>query len=278
MTSGCDIRISVITVSFNAEATISDTMQSVFDQELPPGVSLDYIVIDGASRDGTVERVREFEEKVRASGRGDFSFRWKSEPDKGLYDAMNKGIAMAEGEYIGILNADDMMDSPGSVAAVAAAARPDIDVLFADIRFVSSSAKYATLSAERTFRYVCPKNWKPWKLSWGFTPPHPGLYIRKSAYDKWGAYLVGYEISSDDEIIVRLVRRNGAKAAYLPKCLVAMRLGGKSTRSLGNILLQNREFVEMNRANGYFCCLPMMLPKMFIKLLEIIRPRLSRRK
>lgn len=270
------MKISVITVSFNAGATISDAMQSVWDQRLPAGVQLDYLVIDGVSKDDTLEKVKAFAAKVAASGRRDFSFRWISEPDKGLYDAMNKGIGMAEGEVIGILNADDMMDSRETIAAVAAAADPSVGVLFADVRFVAQTARYDTLGQTETYRYICPKRWKPWKLSWGLTPPHPGLYIRKAAYEKWGAYLTGYEISSDDEIIVRLVRRCGERAKYLPKCLVAMRLGGKSTRGWRNIILQNREFVEMNKANGYWCCLPMMMPKMALKVLEILKPKVRR--
>ena len=113
------MKISLITVSFNAEATIADAMESVWRQKFPEGVELEYIVVDGASRDGTVEKIKAFAEKVEKSGRKGFSFRWVSERDEGLYDAINKGIRMATGEVVGILNADDYLDGEEAIASIA---------------------------------------------------------------------------------------------------------------------------------------------------------------
>ena len=267
------MKISLMTVSFNAEATIADAMESVWDQRLPEGVFLDYMVIDGASTDGTVARIKAFADRVARAGRTDFSFRWVSERDKGLYDAMNKGIRMAEGEVIGIVNADDMMNAKDVVGKVAAAAADGTEVLYGSVRFVPTATTYANLAKTPCTRYVWPKWWRPWMETWGWTPPHPGLYIRKSAYEKYGSYRADCEISADDEIIMRLVRKCGASTKYLPVCTVAMRLGGKSTQAK-NLVLQNRELVAFNRDNGYWCCLPMMFPKLGIKALEILVPRL----
>ena len=269
------MKISLMTVSFNAEATIADAMQSVWDQVLPEGVELDYVVVDGLSKDRTVEKIRAFDAMVKASGRKDFAFRWVSEKDKGLYDAMNKGIRMAEGEVIGIVNADDMLNAKDVVGKVAAAAADGTEVLYGSVRFVPTATKYADLAKTPCTRYVWPKLWRPWMETWGWTPPHPGLYIRKSAYEKYGAYRADCEISADDEIIMRLVRKCGASTKYLPVCTVAMRLGGKSTQAK-NLILQNRELVAFNRDNGYWCCLPMMFPKLGIKAMEIIVPRVMR--
>ena len=267
------MKISLMTVSFNAEATIADAMESVWDQRLPEGVFLDYMVIDGASTDGTVARIKAFADRVARAGRTDFSFRWVSERDKGLYDAMNKGIRMAEGEVIGIVNADDMMNAKDVVGKVAAAAADGTEVLYGSVCFVPTATTYANLAKTPCTRYVWPKWWRPWMETWGWTPPHPGLYIRKSAYEKYGSYRADCEISADDEIIMRLVRKCGASTKYLPVCTVAMRLGGKSTQAK-NLVLQNRELVAFNRDNGYWCCLPMMFPKLGIKALEILVPRL----
>ena len=264
------MKVTVITVSFNAESTLADALQSVRDQVLPEGVELEHIAVDGASKDGTVGIIKTF---AAMPAKDRFSFRWVSEPDKGLYDAMNKGIGMATGEIIGIVNADDMLNAKDVIAKVAEAAKDGTDVLGCCIRFVRQGTKYADLADTLSTRFVTPRFWRKWMLSWGWTPPHPGLYIRKSAYEKYGTYLDNYEISSDDEIIVRLVRKCGASYKFVPVCTVAMRLGGKSTQAK-NLILQNREFVEMNRANGYFCILPMMFPKFGIKALEIIIPRI----
>lgn len=267
------MKISLMTVSFNAEVTIDDTMYSVWDQELPEGVLLDYIIIDGLSNDSTVEKVKAFEAMVQASGRSNFNLRWVSEKDDGLYDAMNKGIRMAEGEVIGIVNADDMLNSKDVIAKVSVAAQDGTEVLGGDVRFVPQVARYEELGNILSTRYVWPKWWSPWMMTWGWTPPHPGLYIRKSAYEKYGSYRADCEISADDEIMMRLVRKCGASYKYMPICTVAMRLGGKSTQ-IKNLLLQNKELVQFNKDNGYWCCLPMMFPKLGIKALEILAPKI----
>lgn len=267
------MKISIITVSFNAESTIADTMESVWQQKLPAGVEIDYIVVDGFSTDGTVEKIKDFDKKVKGEARKGFSFKWISEKDNGLYDAMNKGIRMATGEIVGIVNADDMLNSKDVIAKVAEAAKDGTEVLGGCVRFVPTSTKYENLSNTSCTRYVWPKWWRPWMETWGWTPPHPGLYIRKSAYEKYGSYRADCEISADDEIIMRLVRKCGASYKYMPVCTVAMRLGGKSTQAK-NLIMQNQELVNFNKDNGYWCCLPMMLPKIGIKALEIIIPKI----
>lgn len=265
------MKISIITVCFNSAKTVADTLASIRDQHHEE-FEIEHIVVDGLSKDNTVDIIREGEALARAAG---IEYRWLSEKDDGLYDAMNKGMKMATGDVIGILNSDDMMNAPDALEKVAKAAQDGTEVLYACVRFVKEETKYANLEATPSYRYIWPRLWRPWMESWGWTPPHPGLYIRKSAYEKYGYYRADCEISADDEIIMRLVRKCGASAKYLPACTVAMRLGGKSTQ-VKNLILQNRELVNFNKDNGYWCCLPMMFPKLGIKVLEILIPKVCR--
>lgn len=265
------MKISLITVSFNAEATISDAMESVWRQKLPEGVELEYIVVDGASKDGTVEKIKAFADKVEKSKRRNFSFRWVSEKDEGLYDAINKGIRMSTGEVVGILNADDYLDGEEAIASVAKRfEETGAQIVYGDIRFVNSSG--------RTVRYYGAKHWKPWMFQWGKMPPHPGVYIRRECFEKYGYYKLGYKIAADYELLIRFMRKQSLQAKYLDKCLVCMRLGGKSTKNWKSNLTLNQEIVRGNRENGYFCTLPMLLPKYAFKVWEFIGPRIRRGK
>ena len=271
-------RITIITVCFNSAKTIQDTLESVWRQSRVDAngqaFEIEYIVVDGESKDNTVALIREFAERVATGvGTKDFSFTWVSEKDNGLYDAMNKGIKMATGDIIGIVNSDDMLNSDNVLATVMSYFNGDIGVIYSDVRIVPAYARLNEIDHIPSIRYIWPRFWRTWMLSWGWTPPHPGLFIKKSAYENCGGYLTGYEISSDDEIIVRLVRRYGIRARYLPICASAMRTGGKSqSGGIKTFIKQNKEFAEMNRANGYFCYLPMMFPKLVIKALEIAVP------
>lgn len=257
------MKVSLITVSFNAEATIADAMQSVWEQQRPEGVSIDYVVVDGLSRDRTVEKIRAFAEMVAKAGRKDFSFRWVSEKDDGLYDAMNKGVRMAEGEVIGILNADDWLEDENVLGDVAKGFESGVEAVYGDVRFVRGEGK-------ETVRYYSSRRWRPWMHNWGFMPAHPSVYVRREVFEKLGYYKLGYKISADFEWMTRIFCRGGIKARYLPRCIVTMRLGGKSTAGLKAMLELNRENVRANRENGYFCCLPMMLPKYFYKIFGYI--------
>ena len=265
------MRISIITVAFNAEGTIDGTFESVWRQKVSAGDEVEYLVVDGASKDGTVARIREFASRVEGSGRKDFSFRWVSERDEGLYDAINKGIRMATGEVVGILNADDYFDGEGVIASVAKRfEETGAQIVYGDIRFVNGAGK--------TVRSYSAKHWKPWMFQWGKMPPHPGVYIRRECFEKFGFYKLGYQIAADYELLIRFLRRNAIPARYLDQCLVCMRPGGKSTKNWRSNLVLNREIARGNRENGYFCCLPMLLPKYAFKIWEFIGPRFRRGK
>ncbi len=255
------MKISLITVCFNCAATIRQTMESARDQKLPPGVELEYVVVDGASaKDDTVRIVSGFAASLDGDRPG-FSFKWISEPDRGMYDALNKGIAMSSGDVVGILNADDRFEDENVLADVARAfaADPEREAVYGDIRFVRGDS-------DRTTRYYSSAPWRPWMHNWGYMPAHPSVYVRRGVFNRFGGYRLGYEIAADFEWMTRIFCRARIRAKYLRRCMVTMCLGGKSTGSYRKMLCLNRENVRANRENGYFCCLPMMLPKYLYKV------------
>ena len=244
-------------------------MESVRRQK---GVSVDYIVVDGGSTDGTVEVIKNEEVIVKEDSRGGkqrtgtFSFRWVSERDRGMYDAINKGVGMATGDVIGILNADDQLEDENVLADVVRAferADRPLDAVYGDIRFVRGEG-------HETVRYYSSAHWKPWMHNWGYMPAHPSVYVRKEVFEKHGGYSLGYDISADFEWMVRVFCKARIRAKYLPRCMVTMRLGGKSTAGLRAMLKLNCENVRANRENGFFSCFAMMLPKYFYKILGYV--------
>ena len=251
------MKISLITPCFNSVRTLPTALESVRAQK---GADVEYIVVDGGSTDGTAELVAEFAKT--------FPCRWLSERDRGMYDAINKGIGLATGDVVGTLNADDMLESPKSLSLVAAAFEDGVDAVYADVRFVRDDL-------ETTVRHYGARRWRPWMLRWGKMPPHPSVYLRRGLFDRLGLYKLDYEIAADYELLVRYLRRGRVPARYIDATLVKMRMGGKSTRGWRSNLKLNQEIVRGNRENGYFCCLPMLMPKYAFKIFEFILPRLG---
>ena len=254
------MKVSLITVCFNSAATLGGTIESVLRQQ---DADIEYIVVDGGSRDRTVEIIREYAARTESSS---VSFRWISEKDEGMYDALNKGIAMASGDIVGIIHADDRLEDEFVIRDVCAGFTDGIDCVYGDIRFVRGESN-------TTARYYSSRAWKPWMHNWGFMPAHPSIYVRREVFARLGSYKLGYDISADFEWMVRLLCRNRLATRYLPRCMVTMRLGGKSTAGLKAMYRLNVENVRANRENGYFCILPMMLPKYFYKVLGYLRKR-----
>ena len=259
------MKISLITACYNSVATIRTAIESVLSQK---GVDVEYIVVDGGSKDGTVDIIKEY--STRSTRSTWLTFKWISERDEGMYDAINKGVKMATGDVVGILNADDVLESQDTLVHVAECFNraERIDALYADIRFVKDDLN-------TTCRYYSAKHWKPWMFQWGKMPPHPSVYIRRELFEKFGLYKLGYDIAADYELLIRYLRVAKIKSKYLNESIVRMRMGGKSTRGWRSNLKLNQEIVRGNRENGYFCCLPMLFPKYFFKVFEFILPRLG---
>ena len=260
------MKISLITACYNSAATIRTAMESVLSQR---GVDVECLIIDGGSTDSTVDIIKEYSTRSTRSTR--LTFKWLSERDQGMYDAINKGIKMATGDVVGILNADDVLESPDTLAHVVecfnCVERAErLDAVYADIRFVKDDL-------ETTVRYYSAKHWKPWMLQWGKMPPHPSVYIRRELFEKYGLYKLGYDIAADYELLIRYLRMAKLKTKYLNESLVRMRMGGKSTRGWKSFVTLNKEIVRGNRENGYLCCFPMLLPKYLFKIFEFILPK-----
>ncbi len=257
------MKISLITACFRSVDVIRTAIESVLAQK---GADYEYIVVDGGSDDGTVDVIREFESAF--AGR----MRWLSEPDEGMYDAINKGIARATGDVVGILNADDFLDGDDVLARIAAAfdASGGVDCIFGNVRFVKEPGG-------RTERVCFARWWRPWMLQWGYMPPHPSVFIRRDRFAEWGGYVPSrkeYRIAADCELLIRFFCNHRMTYRYVPICTTVMRLGGVSTNGVGARVLLNREIVKANRANGHFCCWPMLLPKYAVKVWEVLLPRL----
>lgn len=221
---------------------------------------IEYVVIDGGSDDGTVGEIEDFEVRIKNGGLTGFSFRWLSERDRGMYDALNKGIRMATGDVIGILNADDMFADENVLARVAAAfADSTIDGTYGDIRFVGEKGG-------RTVRYCSGKRFRPWMFRFGTQVAHPSAFFRRACFQAWGEYSLDYGMYGDFELLCRFIWKNTAKMKYLPLCTTVMRLGGASTDGWRTTLKINRSDLRALRANGCWSCLPFLYLRYLFKI------------
>lgn len=208
-------------------------MRSVQEQSWP---NVEHVVIDGSSTDGTVQILRE-----HLNAQAIFV----SEPDKGIYDALNKGLARATGDVIGLMHSDDFFADDEVLQSVALAfAESDIDAVYGDLDYV---AKTDTARIVRRWR---SGNYSSAKLARGWMPPHPTLFLRRSVIERWGGFDTQFRIAADYDAILRYFGQGKIRATYIPRVLVKMRLGGESNRSLGRLLLKTREDYTALKRNG----------------------------
>ena len=249
------MKISIVTVSYNSESTIRDTIESVLAQTYP---SIEYIIIDGASKDNTMGIVSEYSGSIA---------KVVSEPDKGIYDAMNKGIGLATGDVVGILNSDDFYENTTALATVAEAfeKNPASALVYGDVVFVEPD------NLQQVTRFYSAAHFRAWKLRFGWMPPHPGTFIRSAVYRDVGPYSLLYKISADYEMFVRLLLVKRLQYSHTNQVLVRMRSGGVSTSGVRSSLRLNREIVQACRRNGIYTNLLMVLSKIPFKLMEFVR-------
>lgn len=232
------MKISIVTIAFNAEATIADAVQSVINQ-VGDNFELEYIIVDGASTDGTLKTIAPFRDRISTV---------ISEPDCGIYDGMNKGIKAATGDFIGILNADDRYAQEQVLSHVAETlSNTSADSLYGDLVYVNENDQVV-----RHWKSGGIRNGKfnPQGFINGWMPPHPTFFIRKSAYNKYGDFNLALKSAADYELMLRMLFKHRISSAYLPEILVRMRTGGISNSSLRNRWLANREDREAWRLNG----------------------------
>lgn len=225
-------KISLVTCCYNSEKTIEDTIQSVLDQDYS---NYEHIIVDGKSKDRTLEIVKRYEDKYEGK------LRYISEPDQGIYDAFNKGIKMAKGDIIGILNSDDVLYSPTVFSDIAKTfVEEQCDVVYGDLVFAD----------EETLTQIT-RVWRAGKgnIQWGWRPPHPTFYVRKEVHDKHGYYKTYFKISGDYDFMIRTLKDKSLKFGYIPKTLVKMRVGGVSTAGPKANLMSCKEIQQVLKEN-----------------------------
>ena len=248
------MEISIITVSFNSAATIGDTLASLAEQTWP---EIEHIVIDGGSTDATLDIVRQRESHLA---------RVVSEPDSGIYDAMNKGVAAATGDIIGFLNADDCYAHKDVLRDVAGAMTSgEIDAVFGDVAYFRSEDPNGVVRRYRSARF------RPDRIAWGWMPAHPSLFVRREIFERVGPFSTEFRIAGDFEWIARAFHGGSIRYRYLPEVLVRMRIGGISTGGWRNTILLNREVIRACRANGIRTSWLKILSKYPAKILELFR-------
>lgn len=249
------MKISIITTSYNSEKTLQDTLESILRQTYD---NIELIVIDGLSTDSTVDIIKQYE--VKFKGR----MRWISEKDKGIYDAMNKGIQRAKGDIVGILNSDDFYSSDRILEEVAASFKTDheIDAVYGDVHFIHQD------QPEKCARYYSSAYFRPWLLRFGFMPAHPSFYVKREVYQRYGLYSLDYNIASDYDMMVRLFYKHKIKARYIKLDFVTMRIGGISTKNLHNRLQISKEDVIACKRNGMYTNFLFICVKYFAKIFE----------
>lgn len=256
------MKISIITAAYNSGMTLCDTIESVLRQSYP---NIEYIIVDGASKDDTMDIVHRYEPK--------FGSRLKvvSEPDKGIYDAMNKGIRMATGEIVGILNSDDFFTSDEVVQNIAAAfeSEKDIEAVYGDIHFVKDD------NLAKCTRYFSSRYFRPWLLRFGFMPAHPSFYCRKTVLEKYGLYDLQYRTSSDFEMMVRLFAKHHIRAKYLDMDFVTMRAGGESTAGLASKKKVNTDISRSLKAHGIYTNQAMQAVRYVWRACELVYTRIK---
>jgi glycosyltransferase involved in cell wall biosynthesis len=241
---------SVITVVRNAVSTIEDCIKSVETQSFR---DFEYIVVDSLSDDGTSELISKHLDSID---------KYVREKDSGIYDAMNKGLALANGDVVGILNSDDIYAHPRVIADVVQAfSNSSNDAVSTDVHIFSGNP------ANIVRKYRCTR-WKPWMFRIGHQPPHPGFFVRKNCYTRYGFFDTHFRTAADFELLFRFIKANKVSTQFLPYTSVLMRSGGASQQSFSAISNANREVHAALKKHGYFSLLPMIWLKYLIKIFQ----------
>lgn len=245
--------LTVVTVVFNGAATIEHTIRSVIEQTYD---NVEHIIIDGGSTDATLDILRKYEGSI------DY---WVSEKDAGIYDAMNKGIALAKGDYIGMLNSDDYFASPSALEIIAIHFKAsNVDAVFSCLDIVDHT------HLNRVLRKYRISSLSPFMLRIGVMPPHPTFYCRKSCYKNAGPYRTDYRIAADFEMLVRLLLKHHITWEFIDETTVKMRSGGVSSSGIKSSWVVNREIVRACTDNGLYTNMFILALKLPIRLLERI--------
>lgn len=249
------MKISIITVVYNNEKTIEDALKCVLSQTYP---IIESIVIDGGSTDCTLTIIEKYKKNISLL---------ISEPDKGIYDAMNKGIQIATGDIIGILNSDDLYQDDHVIADVVKCftQNPNIDIVYGDLVYVKGEDTSAIV-----------RNWKSKDyyshfFDDGNVPPHPSLFLKSKVYKEAGLFNLQYKLAADYEFMLRVFKLHRFESFYLHRLMVRMRLGGATNKSAKNIVNGNKEILTAWKANGLKAPPLLMLKRFFKRIIQFIK-------
>ena len=252
---GKSVTISVITATYNCANTLPECFASVARQDY---TNYEHVVVDGASTDGTVRVISNHISQIAL---------YKSEPDNGIYDALNKGLQMARGEVIGFLHGDDMYASNNVLSLIAHAFEdPSVAAVYGDLTYVSKG------NIDKVIRRWKSRVFNIRYLSLGWMPPHPSLYIRREWYERFGGFDTSYRVSADYLHILKLFKQDKFISAYVPEVFVLMRVGGTSNKSLINIINKTLEDWKILRQSGFnmFYAVRALIFKNISKIMQFI--------
>jgi len=243
------VKISIITATLNNRDTIEDCLNSIHSQSYK---DIEHIVIDGSSTDGTLDLLGTYKESLSEL---------VSEPDDGIYHALNKGLKLASGDIIGFLHADDMYaDKEVLDDVMSNMERHNVESCYGDLLYVSKK------NTEKTIRYWKSGPYEKGMFQKGWMPPHPAFFVKKSVYDQYGFFNTSFRIAADYEIMVRFLERNNISTCYIDKVLVKMRTGGTSNRKVKNILIKSAEDYRARKINHVNNALSTVLLKNLSKI------------
>ncbi len=248
------MKVSIITAALNNHSTIEDTIQSVLTQKYE---NVEYIIVDGGSSDGTVKIVQKYQDKIA---------KWTSESDKGIYHALNKGLKMSTGDIIGFLHADDVYAHSMVIDwVVSRIMNCNTDSCYGDLQYVHKK------DINKTIRYWKSCYYTEGIFRKGWMPPHPTFFVKREVFDKYGHFNTDFKIAADYEYMLRVLERNKITTHYIPEVLVKMRTGGKSNRSLKNLLIKSSEDYKAWKVNDLNGGLYTILLKNISKLPQFFR-------
>ncbi len=254
------MRVSIITSCYNSESYIRSAIEAVLNQDY---ADIEYLVIDGGSKDSTMDIVRSYEPEF--AGR----LKWISEPDNGLYDALNKGLKMATGKIVGLLNSDDFFTNNRIISQIVDEFRnTDCEAVYGDIHFVHPA------DLTKCVRYYSSAVFRRPLMRIGFMPAHPTFYAYKHLFDQFGYYKTGYKIAADFELLLRFIYVNKIKTRYLPVDFVTMRTGGMSTESLNSHKIIMQEHLRAFKETGLFTNRFILSLRYPYKIMELLKEKI----
>jgi glycosyltransferase len=227
------MNVSIITATFNSAPYLENCIQSVINQTYK---EIEYIIIDNCSTDATLDIAKSYEDEIN---------RIISEPDKGIFDALNKGIQIASGDLIGFLHADDFYPDKGIIEEVVSKVKEEqVDSLYGNLQYVAKK------NTDKVVRRWKAGSFQPKRLLNGWMPPHPTFFVKRSCYQQFGLFNTDYKIAADYELMLRFLGKHKISTCYLDKVLVKMRTGGTSNKSLKNIIRKSTEDLKALKENN----------------------------